>query len=132
MTDRLLTVHESALYLQTSDWFVRQEAKVGRLRVTRVGRLLRFREEWLDAYAERNATGGSDETVWGGFRVQEGRREVGRPVGDALGERPSSKGLPRPRKRGGSVAGDPRGTGLELAVAPLDRKRRRVPRSVAG
>jgi excisionase family DNA binding protein len=52
-----LTLPEAAEYLRCSSATLRRAAHRGDLRVALVGqRVWRFRREWLDAYAERQAT----------------------------------------------------------------------------
>ena len=51
MEDRLLVPREAASYLKISVATLRRAVRRGDLRHTRVGRLLRFRRDWLEQLA---------------------------------------------------------------------------------
>jgi excisionase family DNA binding protein len=50
-----LTVAEAAAYVHVSKGLIYGEARCGRLRAVRVGRLLRFHREWLDEWLTASA-----------------------------------------------------------------------------
>lgn len=50
--DEFLIPHDAAHYLHLSVESLRRAAKRGEVRCARLGRLVRFRRSWLDAWAE--------------------------------------------------------------------------------
>ncbi|WP_034766100.1 helix-turn-helix domain-containing protein [Hyphomonas sp. CY54-11-8] len=52
----LLTVQQAAEYLACSDSTVRRRVDEGKLRSVKLGKLLRFRVEWLEDYIECEST----------------------------------------------------------------------------
>ena len=81
-SERLLAVKEAAEWLGVSVWTLYQLRKPdarghAEIRSVKVGRQVRFREAWLAAYAEANATG--PEVVDGeGIRRGDGLSEEAR------------------------------------------------------
>lgn len=130
----LLTLAEVADLLRVSRWTIYALVSRGELRALRVGNRLRFRPEWLVAYAEAHATGPeADVREW--FGVPDAGWASDRAMGTAEAGREAPPPPARARHRGRGVEGDAgraagRGT-LELTVAAVDRKRRRIPRAVA-
>lgn len=55
--DEFLIPHDAANYLHLSVESLRRAAKRGEVRCARLGRLIRFRRSWLDAWAEAQAPG---------------------------------------------------------------------------
>lgn len=54
MNDQVLTAQQAAALLQVSPATVSRLCQRGELPYVKVGRQLRFRQEWLDAYLNRN------------------------------------------------------------------------------
>lgn len=52
--DPFFDVAECAAFLNQSERWVRRQVNEGRIRYTRMGNLLRFRQSWLENYVESN------------------------------------------------------------------------------
>lgn len=52
--DPFFDVAEAATYLNQTERWVRRQVNEEKIRYTRMGKLLRFRKSWLDAYVEEH------------------------------------------------------------------------------
>jgi excisionase family DNA binding protein len=52
VTDPFLDVAETAVFLNQTERWVRRQVNEGKIRFTRMGLHLRFRQSWLDEYVE--------------------------------------------------------------------------------
>jgi excisionase family DNA binding protein len=58
--DPFFDVAECATYLNQTERWVRRQVNEGKIRYTRMGNLLRFRQSWLDEYVEEHTVAPED------------------------------------------------------------------------